>query len=510
MKSDKLLEVIGEAREAYVLSALESRDGKKQPIKSFSANRMLLIAAAAALALLLVGCAVVYTLHLRDMKAGEDTFTIPKHLDENGSRVYATEVTRDILSLQGYTGTPGYQAFQEWNAYEQAHTEPENEETIPMEDRLDYLSYGCIYREELDKVDEICEKYGLHKLGIAWMEESPEMTQAALGIEGVVLSDSPADIRYSQGYYYWDGTFYIPFQITLTGANAPWRHPASVEMRYVMKTAFSTFGIYVDLGDRHEEWTYKTRQGTEALLALWDEFALIIAEQPDAFLSVRIDNVAFGRDRMTRQGLEAIADVIDFGIVPGKVDVAAARNRYEAGLKHAQERQREEETAPVLSSYRQYVDKLIERTKTPESLMYGRSPEEFYYCIMDFNGDGIDDFLWGSGNDCFSEVMTIRNGQIEQLYNVGMNTRLCEGGILEQFSGNPDSPSDLYYVSYQDGDLEEICHIEFDGERREWTQQSYDDWGLNTKSITQEEAEAIVQSFKHLHLDMKPITEFPG
>lgn len=57
-----------------------------------------------------------------------------KHLDENGKKVYETEVTTDVLSLQGYTGTPGYLAFQEWNAYEQAHTEPKNQETVPMED----------------------------------------------------------------------------------------------------------------------------------------------------------------------------------------------------------------------------------------------------------------------------------------------------------------------------------------------------------------------------------------
>lgn len=95
--------------------------------------------------------------------------------------------------------------------------------------------------------------------------------------------------------------------------------------------------------------------------------------------------------------LEAIADIIDFEVVPGKVDVAAAQERYDAGLKRVQEQKAAEEKAPILSSYRQYVDKLIEKTQNPQSLMYGRSPEEFYYCILDFNEDGVEDFLWGSG-----------------------------------------------------------------------------------------------------------------
>ena len=51
MKSDKLLEVIGEAKEPYVLSALDSRNGKKKPQKRFSINRTLLIAAVIAMML---------------------------------------------------------------------------------------------------------------------------------------------------------------------------------------------------------------------------------------------------------------------------------------------------------------------------------------------------------------------------------------------------------------------------------------------------------------------------
>mgnify|MGYP004661713709 CR=1 FL=1 len=510
MKSEKLLEAIGEAREEYVLSALKSKGEKKQSIKSFSAGRMLLVAVITVFVLLLVGCAVVYTFRLQDMKAGEYTFTFPKHLDENGKKVYETEVTKDVLSLQGYTGTPGYLAFQEWDAYKQAHIEPENQETVPMEDRLDYLSYGCDYQEEIDKVNEICGKYGLHKLGIAWLEESPEITRNALGIESLILPDSMAEVVYYQGYYYWDGTFYMPFLITLTEENAPWRQPTFMEMRYVRKAAFSTFGIQVNLEDHHEEWMYKTKQGTEALLTLWDNYALIIVEQSDSFLSVRIDNVAAGEDRMTRQGLESIADVIDFEIVPGKVDVAAAQERYEAVLKQAQEQKKVEGNTPIIFSYRQFVDELIEKTQNSKSLMYGRSPEEFYYCIMDFNEDGIDDFLWGSGNDCFSEVMTIQNGKVELLYNAGLNTRLCEENILEQFFDEPDISSGQYiFVKYQNGFQEEICHIEFDRERRVWTKEIYDGWG-SKETITQEEAEAMIKSYKHLHLDMRPITDFPG
>ena len=44
--------------------------GRKPPMR-----RAVLIAAAVALTLLLVGCAVVYVLHLQDMKIGEEVIT---------------------------------------------------------------------------------------------------------------------------------------------------------------------------------------------------------------------------------------------------------------------------------------------------------------------------------------------------------------------------------------------------------------------------------------------------
>lgn len=56
MKSDKLLAIIGEAKEVYVLSALDSRNGKKKSHRQYSFSRIVLIAAMIALLLFLVGC----------------------------------------------------------------------------------------------------------------------------------------------------------------------------------------------------------------------------------------------------------------------------------------------------------------------------------------------------------------------------------------------------------------------------------------------------------------------
>lgn len=56
MTADTLLEIIGEARETYVLSALDSRNRKKRAHNQYSFGRIVLIAAMVALLLFLVGC----------------------------------------------------------------------------------------------------------------------------------------------------------------------------------------------------------------------------------------------------------------------------------------------------------------------------------------------------------------------------------------------------------------------------------------------------------------------
>ena len=112
MNSNDLLDIVGEAKEKHVLDAVKTRTWVKPAKKRLSLNRVVLIAAVIALALLLVGCTVAYVLGLQDKKIGEITGT--KYMDEAGQRIDPTEVTRDVISLYGYQGSPNYLAAQEW------------------------------------------------------------------------------------------------------------------------------------------------------------------------------------------------------------------------------------------------------------------------------------------------------------------------------------------------------------------------------------------------------------
>lgn len=516
----KLIKVIGDVDESYVLSALETRDAQAKKKKRTSVSRSLLIAAIIALMLLLVGCAVAYVMSLNDMKIGEYSYIVPKHLDENGNKVYETEVTRNALSLQGYAGSPGYLASKEWYAFCETYTYPEDQEEIPMEDRLDYLSYGCYFPEQIAKVDEICEKYGLNTLGHGWIEDIPT-TFDALGIDGLVLQDSSfqVDYRENQCYYYSDGTFDIGFTIMFVGETPTWPDPIELRMRYVQKTSFD--GVYGQMGpiESYTQWEYTTEQGVTALLAVSEEDARIIVDQKNAFLTVRsidFDTPAgTGTPYLPQEVWEAVAEIIDLAVVPGEVDVEAAQERENIRRAKAQaalEAEMETYVDPYsLESYQQYANYVIDRTNNPKSLMYGQNPEEFSYVIWDLDGDGTEDFLWGIGEDKFIEAVTMENGNIKNLYNTGADWYLCENHIIEQSFDDLDYPTAFYtYIQFESGNIgnaKEICRIEFDRETGTWKQPTYDEWG-SWEEITEEEAMKIIHSYKRLEFDKKPITEF--
>ena len=88
--------------------------GKKNPMR-----RAVLIAAAVALALLLVGCAVIYVLSLQEIKIGEqqtsyDAFAYDPDTGLPIEYLGKEAVTEQVLSFTGMKNTPAFQAAQEW------------------------------------------------------------------------------------------------------------------------------------------------------------------------------------------------------------------------------------------------------------------------------------------------------------------------------------------------------------------------------------------------------------
>ena len=152
MNAQDILDMIGDAKGTYIWDAQQVRSGEVPArVRSFSGRKLLLIAALVSLLLMLVGCAVVYMLHLQDLKIGEHTVIAPEN-----SFSESAEVELDVLSLQGITGSGNYLANQEWLAFTQSY-EPELGDYWVSEE--EYWAYNVLNQVMVDKLDEICEKY---------------------------------------------------------------------------------------------------------------------------------------------------------------------------------------------------------------------------------------------------------------------------------------------------------------------------------------------------------------
>lgn len=470
--------------EAETVAQLKS--GKKLP----SLRRSLLIAAMIVLTVLLVGCAVVYVMRLQDIVIALDT----------RDSIETSQITeeRTQISLQGYAGSPGYQASKEWFEFRESYRYPEDEPEIPMEQRLDYLAYGCFYPEEIAKVDEICEKYGLSKLGHAWIEENVDITFDALGIDGLVLPGVAAEVEYiwNQAYYYRDGTFDIGFTLKSAGDNPGWKDALDLRMRYVQKTSFD--GVYGQMGpiESYEQWQYTTSQGIEVLLARSENNAMMIVDREDAFLTVHIQNADVYGEQNTplpdKQVLEAVAEMLDLQVTPGSVDVVAAQERYDATAKRLEEERlaRKKQNR----SFEGFIRKRIEE-------WWGTSQGKIC-AFLDLDGNGTDEMLLGNEDQFFGVYRMDEEGvaSVPGLWDDGTGRTVfpCENSIILVCKESDTAKAHTFYL-YENGQAVEIITVACfygPGEPHPYRRYWLDATGeVQWEPISQEQYESTVSAY---------------
>ena len=173
----------------------------------------------------------------------------------------------------------------------------------------EYGAYGCYTREMADKVDEICEKYGLRKLGPNKVLQNARQLYAYAGTGAF----APKDDRFrSQKLYpvaaYEDGSFHVEGGLAAGGL-------AQYQMIRCMKGSFTTHSA-MDLGDPESwtEWNFTTENGVELLLAQNGRRALILADRPESFVIVWIHGS--GKAATRQETLEEIAACFDFAAIP--------------------------------------------------------------------------------------------------------------------------------------------------------------------------------------------------
>lgn len=295
MDSFDFLKVFGAIRDEYILSAHETRRKQHLPTK-----RALLIAAIISVLLLLVGCAVVVLMGLKDVQLGNYTYDIGFGETRSG----------DFISLQGFAGSPEYQVAQEWQDFRQSYDADGSiiaaigNNPTGLDSKYDL--YTAYTQEMADKLEEICRKYGLALRTQLDILESQEELFRRVG--GVFLKEN---ITAYTGYIYDDGAFAFDGEADVDGEIIGFQFRRSVQ---------GTFDdVYLNLKDisLYEEFHSTTSTGDDLLLAVSPNRGVILGDLGDCFISMNV--LADDGQTITAGLLEEIAAGFDYAILKNVV-----------------------------------------------------------------------------------------------------------------------------------------------------------------------------------------------
>ena len=506
MNSNDLFDIIGETPERYVLDAANVNT-KVIPMRKRSPKRIWLIAAIIALILCLVGCAVAYVLSLDNMILGTEFIE---------DRTGVTE-PRTRLSLQGFVGSNSYQAAKEWYDFLQTYDSDNSiSQSLSEEDRLipeEYREYNCYTPEMIAKVDEICQKYGLEKQGVAIVPTDAADFYEALQIDHLIKADAQAEVELSPQYFYKTGTFMLSCETKLTDASGLWPYPINYQYYCVMKTDLDDVFLSAVDTQTSDQWEYTTKDGVDLLLVIGETNALLVADLENAFvtmnvLNVQAGDVLSGDQKMSRDVMMAFAETFDFSFNPqrptqSQIDAINAKNEaYRAEIEANQKEQEEK--------FQEYLGRASYDARVKFHLEKDTEATRMGYTFYDFDGNGVKELVIG------------RDGYIEYIYTE-------KDGATEAIIGWPKlglGPSymatDGTLVGMEDGGTYHFFHIE-NGEsimdywverRTYWGHSDESPWRLcysidDDRPITEEEYHEYCNSKERVVLDMLPLTAYP-
>lgn len=501
MKSMDLLDVIGSIRDNYILAG---RSQEATPKKAVPIRRALLIAAIVAMLLLLVGCAAVYVLGPRDLQIGEYVFTKPRYIDAEGNKVNETEVTRDVISLQGIVGSPTFQAAQEWFEFEQSY-DPDNAllneaAKHPIEVSPEYDAYFVYTQEMVDKVDEITKKYGLELAGenVGAEDFQTDIFFDSLGIEQLHQKD--ASVQYCYGYFYSCGNFRMDMKIALE------KREVFVSYRYAGKPYFDTGFSSVSSIENCEEWVYPLSDGREVLIVMDSEYAQVFCNRKNAFVHLQINLIQENEDgtqvRLSKAEMEQIVDYVDFSVTPQRPNMDIAKGKLEESFGAYQKEQE--------AKMETYIDAFKRDYKSYDDVIRfllenGVDPDAYLYALRDITGDGVEELFLGQGGS-FGSIKTMVDGKPTTLWSNGTDQgfELCEGNILRLTNGDSYCFMELDESS---GQLVEFLSLGYDPWEESWYYIGSGNTQMN--KISREEFDSMVASYPVMDIGMKPIRGYP-
>lgn len=496
MDAVTLFEIIGNARDNYILEAEKIRSGEDPvTVKGVSKKRIVLIAAVIALTLLLVGCAVVYALRMQNLKVGEYHHYISGVIDDAPVEE-AKSIT--LISLQG----THLEAMTEWIAFLQDY---DSDHMLAVEAQsMGYtgdipsqysMTYGCYTREMMDKLDEIVQKYDLKLLSDKkpFMQGEGKLVLDTLGIDSIHRENDWSTVSYLEGYYYPEGTFEINLSISMDGKDWQCRDNLAA-YRYSRKAYFDPAYGAVSDPDTYTQWDYIREDGKKVLLAMSKEFARIYIDLPDSFISLSMEACEWEaggvRIPMPPKALEQIAELLNLTIQSQQVDTVNNIGALDPVKMDAAE-------------YAQIIADYIARIPNPENGSY---------LLYDLNSDGVEELLInGWGIYSMQEGIPYEYMDRDKVLTILPMMRPCEGNIVEIYLETDGALAEdaWYFYRAEAQSMAYIVGVTYNNRTDVWTMIPDDDrWTENDRQIPEAEARSILDSYTQVEFDWRPVKKY--
>lgn len=297
--------------------------GRKNPRQIF------LLAAVIALASVLVGCGVLYVLHRQQLRiADREIYDMPwVELSEENEM---GAIPQQVLTTSGPEDSKRYQAAKEWNEFEVSYARDHDwDETFSCPS--EYERYGLYSQEMVDKLEEILDKYDLQPIGARVVSQGQKGILDYLGLETVLRPGVPAKINDMDAAYFESRYLILSCRIQMEEGEDRWPYSTYVTCTFSGKEILDDGVLILDYPDTWEEWNYTTSSGENFLILYSPEYweCYAIYDRGDAMVSLTIQTAQalytdnrYSENRMNRQQVEQLLDVMDFTLDPVPGDPA--------------------------------------------------------------------------------------------------------------------------------------------------------------------------------------------
>lgn len=363
------------------------------------------------------------------------------------------------LTLESLQSSANYKASMEIKDYVQSYNATGDvDETLSEA----YRAYGCRNTEMAQKVDEICTKYGLNKVGDGISPDTTEEMFTALDVRSMVKASGNGDVTTSNPSYSADGNFEFWGATTVSGVDYPIEYRAYRAMKQTLSTAYWEIENTSDY-----QWSnYVTTAGTDVLIAVGQNNSLVLTDTGDSVVVIVVMNATTGDTQTGKATLEAFANTFDLSLAPrprnAPVETTAPT---ESGTAIPEAYQ------PVIAKY---VTALTEHwggeacSNADISILvsYVTSPSELGYALLDLDNDGTYELI--IANDAERQVIydlySLVDGKLVHVFT-GWDRNsyeLREGFRILNIGSNGAASADYVYCHLSNGQLVTDSLIRFD------------------------------------------------